>query len=47
MASAARKHFAARCDAIAYSRYWILTPNECDNAHGAGWFHMLTTLGPR
>ena len=28
MASAARKHFAARCDAIAYSRYWMLTPTD-------------------
>ena len=28
MASAARKHFAARCDAIVYSRYWILTPTD-------------------
>jgi hypothetical protein len=28
MASAARTHFAARCDAIAYSRYWMLTPTD-------------------
>jgi hypothetical protein len=28
MASAARKHFAVRCDAISYSRYWILTPTD-------------------
>jgi hypothetical protein len=28
MASAARTHLAARCDAIAYSRYWMLTPTD-------------------
>ena len=28
MASAARTHFAARCDAIAYSRYWMRTPTD-------------------
>ena len=28
MASAARTHFAARCDAIGYSRYWMRTPTD-------------------
>ena len=28
MASAAPTHFAARCEAIAYSRYWMLTPTD-------------------